>query len=97
VKVADGALDRLEYLHLIEDAMRSGGDHIGALGWPAFTRIDKAQARQPEIRHRARDRANVVGKLRLDQDHARSRRSTQCFVLSVPAPGILRTLEQPAV
>jgi hypothetical protein len=56
---------------------------------PARARVDQAQPRQPEVRHRARRRADIVGKLRLDQDQRRvPARSTQVLVLSVPAPGI---------
>src|SRR3989440_7980242 len=73
IQVADRGLDRIEHLHIVKDAVRAGRHHPGALGRPAFARVDEAQARQPEIRHCARRRADIVRKLRLDQDHARAR------------------------
>jgi hypothetical protein len=73
----------------LQDAIGSGRHHARLLVWPFLLRLDQPQARQSEIGHCARGRADVLAELRLDEnDHGR-RRLDPRLVLSVPAPGIV--------
>jgi len=87
IQITDRRFGRLEHLHAVEHTVRAGRHHVGALGRPPAFRRNQPQPRQPEIRHRARRRADIVGKLRLDQDHARPRLLNPSFGLVGPGAG----------
>ena len=73
IEIADRVLERLMQRCLREHAIGARRDGARLLARPGGTRAHEAQTRKPEIRHRARDRPDVLGELRLDQDHGRSR------------------------
>src|SRR4029077_13890165 len=82
IEVADRFLERHEELCLIEDIGGARGRRARAFFRPAVTRCDEAQIRETEIRHGARAHADVLGKLRLDEDDRRA-----AFETRLPAVG----------
>ena len=86
--VGDRLLQRVVEHRLVEDAV-GARRHLARLRiGPFLPRLDQPQPAQPEIRHGARRRADVLAHLRLDQDHHRPRLLHPSLVLSVPAPGM---------
>ena len=77
--IADGAGQAVINLRAIEHAVGARRHHPRLLVRPALHRLDQPQARQPEIGHGARRRADVLAELRLDQDHDRRRRYAPAF------------------
>jgi hypothetical protein len=63
--LGDAAVDR----GAVQNVRRARGRLADALLGPAVLRVDEAQLRQPEIRHGAGGHADILGKLRLHQDH----------------------------
>ena len=71
--VGNRLVQRVVELGAVEDAVGAGRHHPRLVVRPALPRLDQAQPRQAEIGHGARGRADILAKLRLDQDHHRRR------------------------
>ncbi len=67
--IGDRLRDRLEQLRMIENMIRAGSGAAGVDVRPAVARIDDSKPGEAEIPHRARRHADVLAKLRLDQNH----------------------------
>ena len=65
--LGDAAVDRGR----VQDVRRARGRLAHALLGPAVLRVDEAQLREAEIRHGTGGHADVLGELRLHQDHRR--------------------------
>ena len=68
-QIGDRLLDSNEQFGLLQDLVGAGGGALRGDVRPAVARIDDAQARQRKIAHRARGHADILAKLRLDEDH----------------------------
>ena len=69
--VGDRSLQRVVDLDAAQHFIGAGGGALGVDVRPAVARPHQPQPRQPEIRHGARRRADVLAELRLDQHHHR--------------------------
>ena len=73
VQSAIASCERVIEHGVVEDAVGARG-HLARLRVrPVLPRLDQPQPAEPEIRHGARRRADVLAHLRLDQDHHRPR------------------------
>ena len=70
--VGNGAFERVVKRSAIEDAVGAGRHHARLVVRPGLPRPHQPQPRQAEIRHGAGHGADILAKLRLDQDHDRA-------------------------
>src|SRR6266576_6352349 len=77
---------------MIENMIGAGSGALRADVRPAVARIDDAQPRQRKIAHRARGHADVLAKLRLDQNHNGTGQRDACFGLVGARTGHLTSL-----
>ena len=68
-QVGDRLLDGIEQLGLLQNLVGAGRRPLCRDVRPAVARIDDSQTRQRKIAHRARGHADILAKLRLDEDH----------------------------
>ena len=72
--VGDRGFERVVKRGVVEDAVGAGRHHARLVVRPALPRLDQPQPRQAEIGHGAGGGADILAKLRLDQDHDRAGR-----------------------
>ena len=70
--VGDGGFEGVEKHGVVEDAVGAGRHHPRLVVRPGLPRPDQPQPRQAEIRHGAGGGADILAKLRLDQDDDRA-------------------------
>ena len=73
--------DRVEQFDTFQDVVGAGGRALRGDVRPAVARIDDAKPRKREIPHRARGHADVLAKLRLDQNDDGAWEVEGCFGL----------------
>jgi hypothetical protein len=89
VDVGNGLGHGVEQLDMVNDMVGARRSPLGGNIGPAVARIDQAQARQREIAHGASGHADILAKLRLDQDDHGAREVKAALGLVGAAHGLV--------